>query len=160
MGGDFLQGPDASDIFNYPEAEMWVEWVKWYTNCDLGWNTDCPPLPTWVPEISQGPTDDEPEPTPGPTAAPTQEPGLGPDWAGDNEEGLVCEDGQPCPSYFEDFANLDGWDVHNVPDSYNSEYQFYTDRSKNIRTEDGYLKISPFRLGFIRQNLPEVLFIS
>ena len=67
VGGDFLEGPDANDIFNYPEAEMWVDWVKWYTNCDLGWDTNCspsPPVPT-------------PEPTPEPVTtlpATTQDP--------------------------------------------------------------------------------------
>ena len=148
VGGDFLAGPDENDIFNYPEAEMWVDWVKWYTNCDLGWNTDCPPLPTWVPE-TQEPTDDNSVSTPGttqkPTVAPTAESGLGPDWAGDNEEGLVCEDGQPCPSYFEDFTNLDGWDTPRSPDSDHGQLQFYTDRKRNVRAEDGYLKITPLR---------------
>ena len=69
VGGDYLGGPDEGQLFAYPEGEMWVDWVKWYTNCDLGWNTDCAPLPTWVPETSIGPTDDDvvstPEPTPG-----------------------------------------------------------------------------------------------
>ena len=60
VGGDFLDGPDANDIFNYPEAEMWVDWIKWYTNCDLGWDTNCSPSP--------------PVPTPDPTPEPTPEP--------------------------------------------------------------------------------------
>jgi beta-glucanase (GH16 family) len=37
VGGDFLEGPDANDLFAYPYGEMWVDWVKWYTLCDLGW---------------------------------------------------------------------------------------------------------------------------
>ena len=143
---------------------MWVDWVKWYTNCDLGWNTDCAPLPTWVPETSIGPTDDDvvstPEPTPGttqkPTVAPTEESGLGPDWAGDNEEGLVCEGNDPCPSYFEDFTNLDGWETPRSPDSDQGQLQFYTDRNRNVRAEDGYLKITPLRHVFISRCKPEV----
>ena len=30
MGGDFLAGPDPWDTWNYPDAEMWVDSVKWY----------------------------------------------------------------------------------------------------------------------------------
>merc|ERR1711990_157043 len=62
-----------------------------------------------------------------------------------NPEGLECNAGEPCPSYFEDFANLDDWDIHHVPDSYNNEYQYYTNRADNVRVEDGYLKIRPLR---------------
>lgn len=79
--------------------------------------------------------------TPAPTNAPTPAPTPGPD----NNNGLVCDPGQPCPSYFDDFNNLDGWDIQHVPNSYNNEYQFYTNRNKNVRAEDGYLKIRPFR---------------
>ena len=64
VGGDFLDGPGPNDIFNYPEAEMWVDWVKWYTNCDLGWDTNC------TPSVPPAPT---PEPTPEPVPA-TQAP--------------------------------------------------------------------------------------
>ena len=146
VGGDFLDGPDANDLFAYPDGEMWVDWVKWYTLCDLGWGSNCAPLPTWGPGITEAPTEATPAPTPEPTTEPTPEPTPGPDFGGDNPEGLVCEDGKPCPSYFEDFANLDGWDLHDVPDSYNNELQYYTSRKKNVRAEDGYLKIRPFRL--------------
>ena len=150
VGGDFLDGPDANDLFAYPDGEMWVDWVKWYTLCDLGWGSNCAPLPTWGPGITEAPTEATPAPTPEPTTeptpAPTPEPTPGPDFGGDNPEGLVCEDGKPCPSYFEDFANLDGWDLHDVPDSYNNELQYYTSRKKNVRAEDGYLKIRPFRV--------------
>ena len=67
VGGDFLAGPDENDIFNYPEAEMWVDWVKWYTNCDLGWDTNCTPsTPLPTPEPTP-----EPEPVPA-TQAPDQ----------------------------------------------------------------------------------------
>ena len=157
VGGDFLEGPDANQLFAYPDGEMWVDWVKWYTLCDLGWSSNCDPLPTWGPGITEAPTDPTPAPTPEPTPAPTPEPTpaptpeptSSPDFGGDNPEGLVCEDGQPCPSYFEDFANLDGWDIHDVPDSYNNELQYYTSRRKNVRTEDGYLKIRPFRTVFV-----------
>ena len=37
VGGNFLEGPDENDHWNYPDAEMWVDWVKWYTLDDLGW---------------------------------------------------------------------------------------------------------------------------
>ena len=37
VGGNFLEGPDPWDVWDYPEAEMWVDWVKWYTMDDLGW---------------------------------------------------------------------------------------------------------------------------
>jgi len=30
VGGDFLDGPDWNDQFYYPDAEMHVDWVKWY----------------------------------------------------------------------------------------------------------------------------------
>ena len=46
---------------------MWVDWVKWYTNCDLGWDTNCTPS---TPLPSPEPTP-EPEPVPA-TQAPDQ----------------------------------------------------------------------------------------
>lgn len=49
------------------------------------------------------------------------------------------------PSFYDEFDDLSNWIVHNVPDSYNNEYQYYTDRNVNVRTEDGYLKITPLR---------------
>ena len=52
------------------------------------------------------------------------------------------------PSFYDEFDDLSNWIVHNVPDSYNNEYQYYTDRNVNVRTEDGYLKITPLRLDF------------
>ena len=82
-------------------------------------------------------------PTPKPTNAPTPAPTPEPDNNGGNKPWCVA--GEPCPSYFEDFNNLDGWDIQHVPNSYNNEYQFYTNRWKNVRTEDGYLKLRPFR---------------
>ena len=30
VGGDFLDGPDPWDSWNYPDAEMWFDSVKWY----------------------------------------------------------------------------------------------------------------------------------
>ena len=30
VGGDFLAGPDPWDEFYYPQAEMWIDWVKMY----------------------------------------------------------------------------------------------------------------------------------
>ena len=46
---------------------MWVDWVKWYTNCDLGWDTNCTPsTPLPTPEPTP-----EPEPVPA-TQAPDQ----------------------------------------------------------------------------------------
>ena len=30
VGGHFLDGPDPWDEWFYPEAEMWVDWVKFY----------------------------------------------------------------------------------------------------------------------------------
>ena len=52
------------------------------------------------------------------------------------------------PSFYDEFDDLSNWIVHNVPDSYNNEYQYYTDRNVNVRTEDGYLKITPLRPDF------------
>ena len=66
VGGDYLSGPDANQLFAYPEGEMWVDWVKWYSLCDLGWGSNCPPLPTWGPGI----TEPTPEPTPEPATDP------------------------------------------------------------------------------------------
>ena len=142
VGGDYLGGPDEGQLFAYPEGEMWVDWVKWYTLCDLGWGSNCAPIPVPTSEPTAEPPAPTPEPTPTPTTVATT---TAPDFGGDNPEGLVCDDDQPCPSYFEDFANLDGWDLHDVPDSYNNELQYYTARKKNVRAEDGYLKIRPFR---------------
>ena len=103
--------------------------------------TDPPTSPPTDPPTS-APTD--PPVTSSPTEPPTTEGSTQP-FQASNPEGLECNAGEPCPSYFEDFANLDDWDIHDVPDSYNNEYQYYTSRKKNVRTEDGYLKIRPFR---------------
>ena len=35
VGGDFLAGPDPWDEWNYPDGEMWVDWVKFWTLDDL-----------------------------------------------------------------------------------------------------------------------------
>lgn len=35
VGGDFLAGPDPWDEWNYPDGEMWVDWVKFWTLEDL-----------------------------------------------------------------------------------------------------------------------------
>ena len=103
--------------------------------------TDPPTSPPTDPPTS-APTD--PPVTEPPTEAPATQ-GSTQSFQAANPEGLECNAGEPCPSYFEDFANLDDWDIHDVPDSYNNEYQYYTSRKKNVRTEDGYLKIRPFR---------------
>ena len=36
VGGHFLDGPDPWDQWHYPEAEMWVDWVKFYDLNDIG----------------------------------------------------------------------------------------------------------------------------
>jgi beta-glucanase (GH16 family) len=36
VGGHFLEGPDPWDEWFYPEAEMWVDWVKFYDLDDIG----------------------------------------------------------------------------------------------------------------------------
>ena len=36
VGGHFLDGPDPWDQWFYPEAEMWVDWVKFYDLADIG----------------------------------------------------------------------------------------------------------------------------
>ena len=103
--------------------------------------TDPPTSPPTDPPTS-APTD--PPVTEPPTEAPTTQGSTQPFQAA-NPEGLECNAGEPCPSYFEDFTNLDDWDIHHVPDSYNNEYQYYTNRADNVRVEDGYLKIRPLR---------------
>ena len=35
VGGWFLDGPDPWDEFFYPEAEMWVDWVKFFDLNDI-----------------------------------------------------------------------------------------------------------------------------
>ena len=99
VGGDYLGDPDADQLFAYPEGEMWVDWVKWYTLCDLGWGSNCAPIPVPTSEPTAEPPASTPEPTPKPTTVATT---TAPDFGGDNPEGLVCDDDQPCPSYFED----------------------------------------------------------
>ena len=78
------------------------------------------------------------------------------------------------PTFYDEFDDLSNWIIHVVPDSHNNEYQYYTDslgffmqiipqlfsaqksitfrnkenlikRPKNVRVEDGYLKITPLR---------------
>ena len=46
------------------------------------------------------------------------------------------------PTFYDEFDDLRNWIIHVVPDSPNDEYQFYTDRTKNVRVEHGYLKES------------------
>ena len=50
------------------------------------------------------------------------------------------------PTFYDEFDDLRNWIIHVVPDSPNDEYQFYTDRTKNVRVEHGYLKESEIRL--------------
>ena len=35
VGGHFLDGPDPWDVWYYPEAEMWVDWVKFFDIKDI-----------------------------------------------------------------------------------------------------------------------------
>ena len=49
------------------------------------------------------------------------------------------------PTFYDEFDDLSNWIIHVVPDSENNEYQYYTDRPKNVRVEDGYLKLTPLR---------------
>ena len=42
IGGDFLDGPDPWDNWNYPDAEMWFDSVKWYEY--TGGDNNGPPI--------------------------------------------------------------------------------------------------------------------
>ena len=36
VGGDFLDGPSESDVWNYPDAEQHFDYIKWYDYTGIG----------------------------------------------------------------------------------------------------------------------------
>ena len=49
------------------------------------------------------------------------------------------------PRFVENFDDLENWVLEIVSEPHNGELQYYTDRSENIRIEDGILKIRPLK---------------
>ena len=123
-GGDNGASCDT-DLLQEDANIIYDQWVSAGHACDSNWGEmveDCPSETTTTTTTSTTTTTTTPTPTQHPT------------------EGWI---------YREDFSDLStlaaNWDIEVVPEPHNNEMQYYTDRTDNIKVEDGKLIITPKR---------------
>ena len=104
--------------------------------CGIDGYPDCSILPTTPPTTTTTVSSSSASSATSPTAStPTTSTPTQNNW--NVGESSVFEDD------FSDFSA--NWNIEVLPDSHNEEYQYYTDRSENVRIEDGKLIITPLR---------------